>query len=348
MAKKEKKMLAVDVGSTSIKVIEMSRSGKGYQIDRASIEAMPKNAWKDGLPLVIDVVTASISNAIRVSGSSIKNVIVSVPTAAAMTRVLPIMSGLNDDSIEESLEAGISQYLPFDAAEVQIDFQKIGPTPGTSGSQDVLLVAIEKKFINDRDVCFSNAGCDLSIVDVDIFALANLINMTDPLGSYPAHYAVVVIDIGANRTGFHVLHGDSSVYAREQAFGGDRLTEIISEMEGLSFEQAENKKKVGLWQEEVMQQSLQTFLAEFADQILNALQVYQPNNPRIEIQKIVLVGGGSRVAGIDLAIQDTMHIPVQILDPANLFALSPRVTRVSQADLRSMSVACGLAMRNFK
>lgn len=348
MAKKERKILAIDIGSASVKVVEMIKVGKYYQIEHAAIESMPRNVWKDGLPLEVDVAAVAISNAIRFSGSQIKNVVVSVPTAAAMTRVLPVLSNLHDDDIEATLEASIAQYLPFDASEVQIDFQKVGPTAGLADSQDVLLVAVERKFINDRDICIGNAGCSVSLVDVDLYALANLIRMIEPLDTYPTHFAVAVIDMGADRTGLHILHGDGSIYAREQAFGGDRLTEIISELEGIGFDQAESKKKTGLWQTEGMQQALQTYLSEFSDQVVNALQVYQPNNPSIEIQKIILVGGGVKIPGVSDVVATATSLPVKILDPAALVTLSPKIQNVSPSDLCSMSLACGLALRGFQ
>ena len=346
MAKKINKLLAVDIGSSSVKVVELSKVGRGYRIDAAAIEPMQAGVWKDGLPIEPEACAIIVQRAIAASGSSLKDVIVSTPTAASMSRVLPISSSLSNDDIEITLEAGLSQYIPFSAEEVSMDFMPIGPTVGSKDSQDILLVAIQKDFINTRDLCLDTVGFKARVIDVDIYALLNVIRMIEPIDSYAQYHALAIVEIGADRTGLHVVQGDNSVYAREQPFGGERLTEILSDQTGMSFEQASQKKKSGLWQDSTMTDALDAYYSELAEQMLGAMQVYQSNHPRIEIQKVIVLGGGSNIPNVERVLAEHLKMQVDVLDTSSLFSLGPKC-RIGASDLKSLSVACGLAMRNF-
>ena len=339
-------MLAVDIGGSSIKVVELSKSGKKIQIEHAIIEPMPKGAWKDGLPVEIDTCAVAIAKAIKSSGSNLKLAAVSVPSAAAMTRVLPVPARLADDDVEATLEAGIAQYLPFSAEEVQFDFQPLGPTMGEPDSKDVLMVAIQKDYVNMREVCFEAAGSKVELVDVDAYAVANILKMYEPLDNYSSHQAIALLEVAFDRTGLHILHGDGSIYAREQPFGGERLSEIIADNMGLSFDQAEQRKKTGNWQDATMQQAAQIFLQELSEQAVNAMQIYQSNNPRIEIQKVVVFGSGARVPGVEQFLSSHLKMVVDTIDPSVLFGVGKRC-KLAASDMPSLAIACGLALRNF-
>ncbi len=346
MAKKTNNLLAVDVGSSAVKVVELAKTGKSYRIEAAAIEAMPNGIWKDGLPIESEACAMTIQRAIKASGSSLKEVIVSMPTSASMSRVLPIASSLKEDDIELTLEAGLSQYIPFSADEVSFDFNVLGSTFSAKDTNDVLLVAVQKEFINNRDICFETAGYKMKVADIDIYALMNLIHLLEPISHYSSTQAIGIIEIGADRTGLHIVHSDGSVYAREQPYGGDRLTEIISDQTGMPFEQASQKKKSGLWQDAAMTQALDLYFGELAEQMVTALQVYQSNHPRIEIQKVFIAGGGAQVPSVDSVLSSHLNLSTTILDISTLFTLGNKC-RVSMSDIRSLSIACGLALRNF-
>src|SRR5499425_3936023 len=172
---KAKSVVGLDIGSSSVKAVELKPSGKGYKVTAFGAEAIPPDAIVDGA--IIDA--TSVVEAIRrvFEGNKAfktKDVCASLSGNAVIVKkiTLPVMT---ESELGESIYWEAEQYIPFDIQDVNLDYQILDPGtgPDSRGSLEVLLVAAKKEKIGDYTKVISQAGRAPMIVDVDAFALQN-------------------------------------------------------------------------------------------------------------------------------------------------------------------------------
>ncbi len=345
MAKRPVKAIGVDIGSSAIKMAEATRIGDQYTIERAAIYELDEDVWKDGIPDDLEVAKIHLQRALKMFGSSTKNIVMSVPTSALVVRNEVLDAALRGDELWNTIEANLPQYMPFTSEEVMLDFQIMGPTEGVSGSNDVLITAVQKDYVNLRDLVTEMAGYKLTLLDGDIYALLRLIGLKEPLESYSNYDGIALIEIGLYRTGFHVVLGNGVIYVREFPIGGERLTEIISDLGNLSLGEAEERKINGDWSNDpILQEAHLRFTDEIGEQALSALEVYLPNNPQVELRRIFVTGGSANIPGLVSALSEKFNEELVGLNPLDYVDFSDQVMKKSPA---SLSIACGLAIRSL-
>ncbi len=345
MAKRPTKAIGVDIGSSSIKLAEVSLTGGQYVLDRMTVYELEENVWKDGLPQDLEVARINLERALKLFNGSTKNIVMSVPTSALMVRNVALSANLKDDDLWDTIEANLTQYIPFSADEVMLDFQVMGPSKGIAGHNDVLITAVQRDFVNLRDLIAEMSDAKLTIVDGDAYALLNLINMVEPTNTYTAFDGAAIIEIGLYRTGFHVILGDGSLYVREFPIGGERFTEIISDLGNIPLDQAEERKRVGNWDEDtLLQEAFTAFVDELGEQVLSAIEVYLPNNPQVNLRRYFVAGATAAVPGLVTALGEKIDREATALNINELFTLSQNMRGQSTAGLE---IACGLAVRSL-
>src|SRR5690606_40201784 len=125
-------------------------------------------------------------------------------------------------------------YIPFALEEVNLDFQILGPSPASPDEQEVLIAATRKEKVEDRVAVAESAGLKALVMDVETFAQqASLAVVVQQLPGGGKDQNIAVVDIGANVMNVSVLRDDQSVYSREQAFGGNQLTQDLVRRDGI-------------------------------------------------------------------------------------------------------------------
>src|SRR5438105_1931132 len=134
----------------------------------------------------------------------------------------------------------------FTPEEVNLDFQVVGPSAATPDEQEVMIAATRKEKVEDRVAVAESAGLKALVMDVESFAQQTALSLVvQALPNGGKDQNIAVVDVGANVMNVTVLRNDQSVYAREQAFGGNQLTQEIVTRYGMSPEEAENAKRSG-------------------------------------------------------------------------------------------------------
>jgi len=123
-------LIGLDIGSSSVKIVELSEAGKGtLRLERYAIEPLPRGAVVDGNVDKIDVVAEAVRRAWRRAGSKVKNVAMALPASAVITKRIALPANLREEELEMQVESEANQYIPFALEEVNLDFQVIGPAP---------------------------------------------------------------------------------------------------------------------------------------------------------------------------------------------------------------------------
>ena len=356
--KKRENVLGIDISPSAVKLIELSRGSRRFQVEAMAIEPLPEGVMADRNPNDPDEVGATIKRALKASGSKLKKAAVAVPTSSVITRTIPMPAEFSEDDIESSLQFEAAQYIPFPLEEIYMDFQVLAASKSGSGTQDVMLVASRKENVDLREEAIREAGLKPFMVDVEAYALENTFGLLaddmakgdnrKTLAKSDKEKRIAMVDMGATITTLYVLQGNKVIFTREQPFGGDQLTTAIVDTYDLPKERAELAKRSGELSEDYPATILEPFRQSAAEQLGNALQFFFSSSQYNSVDSIVLVGGGGMVAGLDKVVANLLGIPTIIGNPFAHMGNAGRVNRHSlMRDAPLFAVACGLALRSF-
>ena len=347
--KKAKTLLGIDIGSTSVKLLELSRLGERYKVESYAIEPLPVGAVTEKNITELEEVGLALARARVKSTSGLKNVAVAVAGSAVLTKTIEMDAGLSDDEMESQLKIEADQYVPYPLEEAAIDFQVQGAAARNPARVNVLLAACRKENVEVREAALSLAGLRARVVDVEAYALERSYDLlVSGLSASPERMTVAVIDIGATMTTLSVLHNGRIIYTREQLFGGRQLTEQIQRRYGLTMEQAGQAKKHGGLPDGYVNEVLQPFRESLAQQVFRSLQLFFSSGRYSSVDHILLAGGTASIPGLEGLIEQQLKTPTQVADPFSDMILGSKVNGVALAnDAPALMIACGLALRSF-
>ena len=342
-------LIGIDIGLTAVKLLELSGSRDKYRVENYVSEPLPVNAVVDRNIEQVDLVSEAISRGMQRIDSKVKTVAVSVAGSSVITKVIPMPAELSEADMELQIQLEADQYIPFPLEEVSMDFEILGPTEDSEDEVDVLLAASKSENVDLRVAAVEGAGLEAKIVDIEAFALENAIQViANELLGGGQDRVIAVADIGSAITNLSVLENLTTIYSREQTFGGTQLTEDIQRRYGLSYEEAVLAKKRGGLPDGYETEVLQPFKESVAQQVHRAQQFFFSSNAITEIDHLILAGGCASIAGIAETVAEEVGIPTQIANPFSGMTISSKVpVNMLRSDAPSLLVACGLALRSF-
>jgi len=348
LSKKNTPLVGVDISSSAVKLLQLSRSGDRYRVEYYGVEPLPANAVKQRVIKEVDRVSSSIAKAAKRSGVKTRNAATAVSGSAVITKIINMPADLSEDELEQQLSMDANQYIPFPIEEVNLDFSVLGP----ADQPEMVNVLLACSRSTNVDLCveaLEGAGLTPRIVDIEAFAVENAFNtfVKDAL-NIDANEVVALFDIGASTTTLHALHQGRSVYTREQDFGGKELTEEIMHRYGLSYDEAGLAKRQGGLPESYETEVLQSFKNALIRQISRSLQFLFSSTEFSNVDRILLAGGCASIPGVESLVEEQIGVPVQVLDPLVNIGLAPRINKETiKADSPALMTALGLALRSF-
>jgi len=342
-------MLGLDISSTAIKLIELSRSGMNYRVESYAAEPLPPNSVVENKLQELDAVGSAIAKAVKRSNTKAKNAAVAVSGSSVITKMITMPASLSEEEMEGQIELEADQYIPYPLEEVNLDFEVQGPSEKKPGMMDVLLAASRSENIEDRQAALELAGLVAKVVDVEAYALENAFSLISAqMEGDAVDQTIAVVDIGATTTTLNVLRNKKIIYTREQAFGGRQLTEEIQRKYGLSYNEAGMAKKQGGLPDSYITEVLEPFKDAMVQQVNRSLTFFNSNSPSTPVDRIILAGGSASIQGVDELIGDRLGTTTSIANPFANMSLSSRVNPQSlSSDAPALMIACGLALRSF-
>ncbi|MDR6233779.1 pilus assembly protein PilM [Pseudomonas oryzihabitans] len=347
--KKANTLLGIDVSSTSVKLIELSRAGGRYRVEAYAVEPLPANAVVEKNIAELEGVGLAIGRVLVKARTSARSAAVAVSGSAVIAKTIEMDAGLSDDELENQIKLEADQYIPYPLDEVAIDFEVQGPSPRNAERVEVLLAACRKENVEVREAALALAGVSAKVVDVEAYALERAYQLlANQLGGHVDDLTVAVVDIGATMTTLSVLHNGRTIYTREQLFGGRQLTEEIQRRYGLSVEEAGLAKKQGGLPDDYQSEVLSPFREAVVQQVARSLQFFFAAGQYNDVDYILLAGGTASISGLDRLIQQKIGTPTVLANPFADMAVSSKVNAAALAgDAPALMIACGLAMRSF-
>ena len=342
----KKNLVGLDIGSSSIKAVELQRKGGTLQLVNLGFENLQPDTVVDGqimeLNNVANVITSIFAEhqiktsriAAGVSGHSVivKNI------------VLPQMS---EDELQESFSWHAEEHIPFDISEVNLDYQV---TSSSADALNVLMAACKSDKIANMKQAIQLAGKQPVVIDVDTFALQNCyeLNYQPKAGE-----VVALLNIGSSTMNINILNGTRSVFARDASVGGSQYTSLLQKELGLTFEQAEAVKRGQMLPEGIEPRAIEPILETVSDilalEIQKTMDFYRATAEDGEsaVQKFLISGGGSKLSGLMEYLANRFEIPVEVFDPFRQIRVDARSfdPDYMRDVVPEMAIAVGLALR---
>jgi len=345
-------MLGLDISSTSVKLLELSRSGGNYKVESYGVEPLPENAVIEKNISDVEGVGEAIQRLIERCKTKVKFAAVAVAGSAVITKTIEMGALLTPDEMEKQIEVEADQYIPYPLDEVALDFEVQGISPRSEEQVEVLLAACRRENVEMREAALELGGLKAKVVDIEAHCIQRAFELVredfSEEGDEEEGRIIAIIDIGATMTTLSVLTGAGAPYTREQLFGGKQLTEEIQRRYSLSVEEAGLAKKLGGLPDDYETEVLVPFKEAVVQQVTRSLQFFYSSSAYDDVDHIILAGGTSSIEGLADMVAAKLGTPCSIANPFLHMTMSSKVNEANLGnDAPALMIACGLALRSF-
>ena len=310
--KKKKVLVGIDIGSSSVKLVQLKNDKGCFQLLNAGILPLPSEAIVDNTLMDTSVIADVIKNLVTSLDIKTKDVVCSISGNSVIIRKI-VLPAMPQEELEDQIIWEAEQYIPFDINDINMDFQILSPDSNDPSKMNVLLVASKKDIINDYISVFSDAGMQLSVVDVDSFAVQNAFETNH---NYSSEDNIALVNIGASVMNINVIKDGITLFTRDVQMGGNLYTEEIQKQLGLSSKDAEEAKLLAHETDNISLCNVILKVNEtIAQEISRSLDFYNSTASDDRISTVFVSGGGSKVYKLIDIISERINLPVEKLDP---------------------------------
>lgn len=347
--KKSKAVLGIDISSSSIKLLELSRSGNQYRVERYASRPLPEGAVVEKNISNLEAVGEEVEKLASLAKTPTVKAAVAVSGSAVITKTIEMNASLTDAEMENQITVEADQYIPYPLDEVAIDFERQRPSKKNEGMVEVLLAACKKENVDSRVEALEVGGFETQYVDIEAYAMERAFRLLCEQMELDNSGIVAILDIGATMTTIYILKDGVSIYTREQVFGGARLSQSVQSHYGLTAAEAEKAIIANELPESYAAEVLEPFKEELAEQLSRSLQFFFSSSQYNDVDLIVLAGGVASTAGLAEMLKDALGTKTVVANPFAKMVVGSKVNKAQlKNDAASLMMACGLAMRGFK
>lgn len=348
MALGKNSVLGIDIGTTSIKVVELIKHGSDVMLNNYVEYHRTRN--KKTFPFQTDSFSFFEEDVAS-------KLIESLEEASIETRVgnfsLPSFSGffttfelprMERDEIEEAVKYQSYKYIPLPLQEVILDWEILEEEPENKNFVRVLLVAIPRDIIEKHKKVAEFSDINIKTLEIESFS-----DIRSLVGEDKS--PTVIVNIGDRATNIIVVDQGYLRVSHSLDFAGFHITKGLSEGLNVSFTRAEElKKEKGVVKE--LGGLVSTPVFSIIDKIIfgmqKAINAYLSKNPRRQIEKIILSGGTANMPGICDYFYSKSSIKTEVGQPFKDVVYNESLKKTIENIGPSFSVAVGVALREFR
>ncbi|NQU04119.1 MAG: type IV pilus assembly protein PilM [Syntrophaceae bacterium] len=308
----EKKVAGIDIGSSSLKLVEISGSYEDYTMKKLARIPLERGIVENGLLEDPAAFTKTVKALFKTSRCKTKSVVTALPGHSVIIKKATFAAAEEEELYDQIIDEA-AEYLPFDDIDnVDFDLHIIGENELNQSQVDVVIAAATKDVIKSYRDAFKKAGCKVVILDIDSFALET---------AYEENYefenndVVVLIHMGASITNINILKGGGSVFTRNILQGGDTITEALKDKLGVSFDSAEVVKLSGVEGRDYTLDELIGYGEPIFQEIERSIDYFVSTSGGLFIKQILLSGGCAKISGIADVLGERLHCETEIFDP---------------------------------
>jgi type IV pilus assembly protein PilM len=340
----EDEYVALDIGSSSVKMVEAVKDKAGYRLANIGIAPLPPTAVQNNTVVEKGPVVSAIRSLIRDHRVKATKVISVVPGRAAIIKKiqLPVQ---REEQLDANVEFEAANVIPESLENVNLDYQVLNFLE--EGTQmEILVVAVKKEIINSYTQAINEAGLVPMIMDVDYFAMENMYETNyEP----NPHKLVGLIHIGARYTSINLLKDGVSSFTGDLPIGGEALTESLMEQLNIRYDQAETLKITGVLDGERrpnVEELLDPLCHSLVEDVSRTLTLYGTMAAGEPANTVYLSGGSARFKPLLPLLEKRLNLPVHLCEPFRSFSLARHISRDSLSESAiAFAVGSGLSIR---
>ena len=340
-----KNLVGVDIGASSIKVVQLKDNRKRLGVIRFGYAELPPQTIIDGHVMNSGAITEALLKIFSDNKISQRDVAIGVYGQSVIVRKITVPM-MTPAELDEQIGWEAEQHIPFDIKVMSIDYEVLRRRP-EAGQMDLLLVAAKKDEINDYASILREAKLRPLIVDINAFTIQNIFEQQQGL---PEDGTIALLNVGAAVSSLNIVSRGVSAFTREITNAGAAITEEIRKQCSVSYEQAE-AYKCGGGPTQIVPQEVHQIIMQACDtlagEIQRSLDFYLATSGETEISRIYVSGGSAYLAPLAKAIEKRARVPVQLFDPLTNLPIDAKTVNeaMMRAKAAQLVVALGLSLR---
>jgi type IV pilus assembly protein PilM len=342
--RREESYLSLDIGSSTIKLLEVRGKIGGVRVVNAGTLPTPASGIQNNMVFETEAVAEATRALVESCGMRARKVVTAVPGPAVIIKRVTLPAQSPKD-LENTILFEAGNFIPEDLENVNLDYQ-ITDYLEDGKRMEVLLVAAKKDIVASYSQTVKAAGLTPLIVDVDYFCLENMFETSyEP----PAEGAIALVNIGARYSSINILKAGRSTFTGDVPVGGRDVTETLMRDLAVDQDKAEALKSGGASDPETAEQAsavIESAAAALIEEIHHALSFFWTAATDETIDKLYLSGGVARMPGLAQQLSERVQAPVEIANPFHNIDLDHHVdTPAFREQAPEFAVAMGLAVR---
>ncbi len=356
---KSPSVLGIDIGSASIKVVQLKRQkGRAVLETYGEIALGPYAGTQIGRSTKLPAakVAEALTDVMREASITTIDSAISIPMRSSMVSTIRLPK-MPDKQLGQMVPIEARKYIPVPISEVSLDWfaiptleneeEQMGEVDGKKVPMtDVLVVAIHNDVLNDFSAIVANAKLNTSFFEIEMFsAIRSAIDPED------APASVLVFDMGAAATKTYVVERGVIKESHSISKGSQDITLNIANAMNIPIEHAEKlKRNFGHntpEQDKKIADVIDLTLAPIFAQTNAAIVNYGRRYNKV-VSKMILVGGGCLLNGFQEKANEKIGVPVQVAQPFSRTQAPAFLQDILKQTGLAFTTAVGLALRKLQ
>ena len=342
---KSKAVIGIDIGTHSIKVVELAGSKANPRVIAWGVAPLPSGAFSENTIANAELIIEALNGLLHKSGAKGENAAVSISSSHAITKVLGMPNDISDLEMEEQISIEALHFIPYPIDEVNIDFEVLGPSAVNDQENDVLLVACRRSIVDDYIDLIEDSHLSLNYIDIDTYALERVYRAQNSLGAN-SDQPVALFDIGSASSHLMVVDDERVLYSRHQNFGAAQLIKLIRKEYGVSADEAEEILHSSQPPGDFLTAVQEPFVEMLRQEVSRSLQFFYSSSAFSNIDSVLISGSCCSLKGLAGDLEVKMRTKVSVLNP-----IANATVQINREAINSvapgLSVAYGLSLRGL-
>lgn len=352
---KEASVVGIDIGSSSIKVVQLRKSRGSAVLETYGELALGPYAGLEvgqATNLPAEKLAEALTDIMREANVTTKDAGISVPLSASLVSLISLPTK-DQKEIARMVPLEARKYIPVPISEVALDWfvlpeeeaKYLGtPTEGADGARktNVLIVAIHNDILTKFQAAAQGAAVVPSFFEIETFSTArsSLEQDVSP---------IMIVDIGAATTKMYIVEFGIVQVSHATPKGSQDITLALSKSLNLSLPEAETRKRErGLMTENTaIDESISLSLDYLMAEAGRVLLTYQKRSNKV-VTKVVFSGGGSALRGIAEYAKKFIDVPIELANPFTKTETPAFIEDALKGAGPTFAVAVGLALRKLQ
>lgn len=342
----EMSAVGIDISDRSLHFAELVQGEEGLTLGRYGSESIPNGIIVEGVIEKPEELKKFLAKFNRAYGFHFIRASLPEQKGYLVKMTIPQMK---KSEIRGSIELQIEDHVPIAADNAIFDYQMACEKKGRTTSMDVGVAVMPKNVVESYVEAFKGSGMVPLSFELEAHAIARALL---PEGHCET---TMIVDIGATRTGFSIIHEGLVRYTSTINLGGELLTDAVMTNFGLSRVDALAKKEAeGLGHRDGnddLYSLLLPIVSILQDEVKKRILYWNSrdevgrNPSKMKIQRIILCGGEANVPGLKHYLTSTLNYPVELGNPwINITSFDHYIPELTHNRSLSYVTALGLAL----